>query len=194
MRPRPDAAENTPSRSPSARAARRFNEAAARCRGKPAQGCLVGGRAWASMRPRPDAAENATRGRSAAPGHTRFNEAAARCRGKHRRPAPRPGSRRPASMRPRPDAAENRSVRIRVRPARSGFNEAAARCRGKHGRLRRRGCNRRGFNEAAARCRGKRVGLPPGRGRRRASMRPRPDAAENFHQAISSLLDAISLQ
>ena len=60
------------------------------------------------------------------------------------------------------------------------FNEAAARCRGKpvsRGSVRRRP---RGFNEAAARCRGKLGGLlhehlPLGE----ASMRPRPDAAEN---------------
>ena len=35
------------------------------------------------------------------------------------------------------------------------------------------------FNEAAARCRGKLCGSRPSSGRRRASMRPRPDAAEN---------------
>ena len=61
------------------------------------------------------------------------------------------------------------------------FNEAAARCRGK------RGCpcatkpGSPGFNEAAARCRGKHrhgetAHVPPAR----ASMRPRPDAAENI--------------
>ena len=68
-----------PARSPPAR----FNEAAARCRGK--QGRRPGGRDGendASMRPRPDAAEN--------------------------RRLPRAGlAQRPASMRPRPDAAEN---------------------------------------------------------------------------------------
>ena len=64
----------------------------------------------------------------------------------------------------------------------NGFNEAAARCHGKPGC--RRGSSRRAhlssFNEAAARCHGKRVrddlpALP-----RHASMRPRPDATENF--------------
>ena len=85
-----------------------------------------------------------------------FNEAAARCRGKL-------------------SASPRRLTLLTWR-----FNEAAARCRGKH---------RQGltlddlilrFNEAAARCRGKRgaeVGVfsldQP------ASMRPRPDAAEN---------------
>ena len=63
----------------------------------------------------------------------------------------------------------------------SRFNEAAARCRGKpqsHRRRQRR--HRRGFNEAAARCRGKphdeklKMTDPDA-----ASMRPRPDAAEN---------------
>ena len=62
---------------------RRFNEAAARCRGKLVRGVEPGLDAAASMRPRPDAAENGRphRGR------------------RHRR--------RLASMRPRPDAAEN---------------------------------------------------------------------------------------
>ena len=64
MRPRPDAAENgtgsaqPPSRWPG------FNEAAARCRGKP--GVHQDGRLRrvASMRPRPDAAENPRGGRA----------------------------------------------------------------------------------------------------------------------------------
>ena len=40
-----------------------------------------------------------------------------------------------------------------------------------------------GFNEAAARCRGKQLRLALRRGEiaRVASMRPRPDAAENLH-------------
>ena len=63
MRPRPDAAENLPGGGPRAAAGRtRFNEAAARCRGKPV---LPQGRrdrdGLASMRPRPDAAENPRR-------------------------------------------------------------------------------------------------------------------------------------
>ena len=59
MRPRPDAAEN-PRFRPGARpgTASRFNEAAARCRGKPAQMAAVDLHGVASMRPRPDAAEN----------------------------------------------------------------------------------------------------------------------------------------
>ena len=59
MRPRPDAAENRATRTSRARAESRFNEAAARCRGKP-RGLppLVGAASAASMRPRPDAAEN----------------------------------------------------------------------------------------------------------------------------------------
>ena len=60
-----------------------FNEAAARCRGKP---------------------RNAQAGRH---DHVRFNEAAARCRGKRARRAKRAVAVDPASMRPRPDAAEN---------------------------------------------------------------------------------------
>ena len=61
----------------------------------------------------------------------------------------------------------------------AGFNEAAARCRGKQGPFNRPFAGLRGFNEAAARCRGKRVAPARLRGRPGASMRPRPDAAEN---------------
>ena len=61
---------------------RRFNEAAARCRGKHSAGVPVLRGAGASMRPRPDAAENPVLGH--APRHADM-----------------------ASMRPRPDAAEN---------------------------------------------------------------------------------------
>ena len=61
-----------------------------------------------------------------------------------------------------------------------GFNEAAARCRGKPRFIDGRVCILTpGFNEAAARCRGKHA---PGQAVRlveHASMRPRPDAAEN---------------
>ena len=147
-----------------------FNEAAARCRGKPAAG-------------------SSSTARSSG-----FNEAAARCRGKPRRRHTGSRRRSPASMRPRPDAAENRfpllqafsgperfneaAARCRGKPSPaaadwtawggSGFNEAAARCRGKP---RREGRPHRepaaGFNEAAARCRGKpgaeRRAAPPAR-------------------------------
>ena len=58
MRPRPDAAENRAGRPPRPRRSIRFNEAAARCRGKRAQGVLQVSDLVASMRPRPDAAEN----------------------------------------------------------------------------------------------------------------------------------------
>ena len=85
----------------------------------------------------------------------RFNEAAARCRGK--RTAKHSGIRKPLC-----------------------FNEAAARCRGKRCRQGHCGPLEGRFNEAAARCRGKHIGvfrviLSP----LVASMRPRPDAAEN---------------
>ena len=89
-----------------------------------------------------------------------FNEAAARCRGKRLIALHARVANGDASMRPRPDAAENT-----VRP------------RG----ATRRAIGRR-FNEAAARCRGK----PPivvadeRPVRAQASMRPRPDAAENL--------------
>ena len=60
-----------------------FNEAAARCRGKPqAARPLVPVRLQASMRPRPDAAENRAARAGSCPAAGRFNEAAARCRGK----------------------------------------------------------------------------------------------------------------
>ena len=63
----------------------RFNEAAARCRGKPVVGRPLDLRGpLASMRPRPDAAENRLASESMRP------------------------LRSQASMRPRPDAAENR--------------------------------------------------------------------------------------
>ena len=142
----------------SSRTRNRFNEAAARCRGKPAHGQrrLPDAR-LASMRPRPDAAENPQKGGNEKTAATMgFNEAAARCRGKppaiacSARSARRfneaaarcrgkPGSRAPGSR--------------RVKPC---FNEAAARCRGKPPAVSRvAGRPRRRFNEAAARCRGK---------------------------------------
>ena len=62
-----------------------FNEAAARCRGKPR--CSLGGVNACS---------------------TGFNEAAARCRGKPKAGGAEAPPCRSASMRPRPDAAENR--------------------------------------------------------------------------------------
>ena len=74
------------------------------------------------------------------------------------------------------------------------FNEAAARCRGKlrmpagedsvHSR----------FNEAAARCRGKRKDAVARRRRQRASMRPRPDAAENSLMTIPASMPHSTLQ
>ena len=113
-----------------------------------------GQRRVASMRPRPDAAENSgelTAGISPSSG---FNEAAARCRGKR-------GRRRP------------------VVAGEGSFNEAAARCRGKPRPASRRPACCPGFNEAAARCRGKPGRRRPVPGAAGASMRPRPDAAEN---------------
>ena len=136
-----------------------FNEAAARCRGKRPPG-FQGRRLppRASMRPRPDAAEN----------------------GRLRSRAGGAGS--GASMRPRPDAAENCSPPCPCpRPPTACFNEAAARCRGKHAPPALvRTAAERGFNEAAARCRGKRPDPACAAvGAGLASMRPRPDAAEN---------------
>ena len=85
MRPRPDAAENRGICSSAGPRMSCFNEAAARCRGKPAAD-----RAYAvqlvkaSMRPRPDAAENRLRDLRPVLVTLGFNEAAARCRGKRR--------------------------------------------------------------------------------------------------------------
>ena len=110
---------------------RRFNEAAARCRGKlegrqrDAPQALA-----ASMRPRPDAAEN----RFVARRFIIHPLASMR---------PRPDAAENvidgaevrhvdlASMRPRPDAAENVFPGRGHRAGRGRFNEAAARCRGK---------------------------------------------------------------
>ena len=117
----------------------------------------------ASMRPRPDAAENilVRDGHHAAGGG--------------------------ASMRPRPDAAENGGGRGRSEEREASFNEAAARCRGKRRDGRLLPLGHRGFNEAAARCRGKHrlrpAGPLPGL---RASMRPRPDAAENARPGVGA--------
>ena len=84
MRPRPDAAENGRVEGRADGRGGRFNEAAARCRGKP-----FGFRLrfplflrLASMRPRPDAAENAGEQAPRGVAAGGFNEAAARCRGK----------------------------------------------------------------------------------------------------------------
>ena len=107
MRPRPDAAENDGGYLRTRSTTMRFNEAAARCRGKqdaPRDGFHVV--RIASMRPRPDAAENAPSCAALTRSRQGFNEAAARCRGKRAR-APRRRAAPSASMRPRPDAAEN---------------------------------------------------------------------------------------
>ena len=59
-----------------------FNEAAARCRGKRCVEAMLICWIAASMRPRPDAAENIQHFHPPPPFCRRFNEAAARCRGK----------------------------------------------------------------------------------------------------------------
>ena len=99
-----------------------------------------------------------------------FNEAAARCRGKQ-------------------------TLCVPYGTPRPGFNEAAARCRGKRppaAHLERPGGR---FNEAAARCRGKRrPERERPRTRAQASMRPRPDAAENAKQHEALLAGLSGLQ
>ena len=84
-----------------------------------------------------------------------------------------------ASMRPRPDAAENLYQAREVSRIGLSFNEAAARCRGKLGQQARSSGGSAGFNEAAARCRGKHAVAAMASDSGLASMRPRPDAAEN---------------
>ena len=107
------------------------------------------------MRPRPDTAENAV-------SHVVWSDW------------------NTASMRPRPDTAENMGRAILDLATWASFNEAAARYRGKRSPCPRPSATTRScFNEAAARYRGKLL-----RGGRRhalhhASMRPRPDTAEN---------------
>ena len=58
MRPRPDATENMVTYQRPGRIHAGFNEAAARCHGKPAHPPRSRGHGAASMRPRPDATEN----------------------------------------------------------------------------------------------------------------------------------------
>ena len=183
MRPRPDAAENPDGIPHVGDHPGRFNEAAARCRGKPAiRPQLSSFGTPASMRPRPDAAENHTifvrdaAGAGAASMRPR-PDAAENLRERRQHLFPAAG----ASMRPRPDAAENRMPGRAAEGRGRRFNEAAARCRGKPSPCSTGSSECGCFNEAAARCRGK-----PRGGRRhvrhpnhRASMRPRPDAAEN---------------
>ena len=102
---------------------------------------------------------------------TGFNEAAARCRGK-------PSASKSGVGGPAP-----------------GFNEAAARCRGKRPRRAAPPSPRPCFNEAAARCRGKRERQEPiTRAALLASMRPRPDAAENASLRYQHVAALKSLQ
>ena len=211
MRPRPDAAENALDGGRPPATAIGFNEAAARCRGKPFVRRRQPGMHPASMRPRPDAAENV---RPIVPALPRARasmrprpDAAENAQVFH---DPRPGK-IAASMRPRPDAAENacaagraragRYASMRPRPdaaenvraaaAKTGIPEASMRPRPDAAENRRgRGSGRPTggrFNEAAARCRGKRVSVSAWRRDPAASMRPRPDAAENI--VASNLAD-----
>ena len=150
-------------------------------------------RAVASMRPRPDAAENVG-GWGGDPFRAAgFNEAAARCRGK-----------RPSSLRqPFTDHVGFNEAAARCRGKRGihvqlagqpflRFNEAAARCRGKRPGVGPAGRDRtHGFNEAAARCRGKLDRRPVHGDARSASMRLRPDAAENV-LLLALLLDLLA--
>ena len=184
---------------------RRFNEAAARCRGKPTRRSRPRTTPRdASMRPRPDAAENP---HPIWPLLVRSSAASMRPRpdaAENQLDRPAREGRQHASMRPRPDAAENGADGEAIRfdpvlasmrprpdaaennqwPGVSGFNvaasmrprpDAAENPRSRSASSRSRSC----FNEAAARCRGKHDDRLPGVGELSASMRPRPDAAEN---------------
>ena len=180
MRPRPDAAENVvvgDQHHPATAASMRPRPDAAENRRVPAPHPPAEA---ASMRPRPDAAENLRKHNGCWLRSARgFNEAAARCRGKLTVPGD-VGPAGAASMRPRPDAAENDDPPAPAAADDTRFNEAAARCRGKLSSPTRSPARRRSFNEAAARCRGKLwlVAEQAAEGEV-ASMRPRPDAAEN---------------
>ena len=162
MRPRPDAAEN----GVHALDRRRVVEA--------------------SMRPRPDAAENARRDTAHARSVRRFNEAAARCRGKPGRRERRPAVRRHGFNEAAARCRGKHPARGTFQQPRQGFNEAAARCRGKPARPSPSlpSGERSRFNEAAARCRGKRLHRVSDRMVALASMRPRPDAAENSKRRV----------
>ena len=196
MRPRPDAAENV---GVGARDARRHRRASMRPRPDAAENLLAGRyarrRVGASMRPRPDAAENARRSSTISCWYFRFNEAAARCRGK---PRPFPPTRFPAPPRFNEAAARCRGkpTPTRAAPRRlpARFNEAAARCRGKPSPCPARAARSIRFNEAAARCRGKPMQRYGHIDRVHASMRPRPDAAENIAIPASDLPAGFSLQ
>ena len=140
----------------------------------------IEGNTHASMRPRPDAAENQGRqagwGCSLTRASMRPRPDAAENPVQHRGA----GQTGPASMRPRPDAAENQARFAETYSPEHRFNEAAARCRGKPRTSRPASSVSSCFNEAAARCRGKPLdGSGLHSGVRQASMRPRPDAAEN---------------
>ena len=194
MRPRPDAAENLRVADALGGCISRFNEAAARCRGKQTRAISEISAPRASMRPRPDAAENCAPPASRPAGARRFNEAAARCRGKRAgQPPPRAGG--GASMRPRPDAAENVRALPRqdvghlgasMRPRPDAAENSSPPRRSSRGS----GC----FNEAAARCRGKRCGTAASARAHQASMRPRPDAAENSRSGPTRYLIVAPLQ
>ena len=97
-------------------------------------------------------------------------------------------------MRPRPDAAENMRLGSEECGDKCRFNEAAARCRGKRFQALFELQPNYGFNEAAARCRGKRASSHATRWARNASMRPRPDAAENAVAAATGVIGDPPLQ
>ena len=146
----------TAARLPRLRQPPRFNEAAARCRGKHTTiNGAIADTEVASMRPRPDAAENL-------------------------RDAKLEGGDVVASMRPRPDAAENARRHTPENGCPASFNEAAARCRGKRSHDRSHDHTR----DASMRPRPDAAENLPGdysdRAFSEASMRPRPDAAENI--------------
>jgi len=110
MRPRQRAAEKQETQNAVERDAARFNEAAAKSRGKTLRAEIrkTGGKG-ASMRPRQRAAEKRTHHFTVRPERSCFNEAAAKSRGK---------------------TAATRSSAPRFR---GRFNEAAAKSRGKTG-------------------------------------------------------------
>ncbi len=155
-----------------------FNEAPAKCRGKPNALRLRMELPAASMRPQRNAGENLPRTGPDLP-RQRASMRPQRNAGENRRNSRSERAAARASMRPQRNAGEN--DRRRDHHGRPGacFNEAPAKCRGKRTPcIMPMRCASR-FNEAPAKCRGKRMErirqvLPE-----EASMRPQRNAGEN---------------
>ena len=131
MRPQRNAGENPASPARTSRGTAGFNEAPAKCRGKPGTSKNQLSMTTASMRPQRNAGENAP-------------DNSVQCK------------RRRASMRPQRNAGENSALLSTAGVRYPCFNEAPAKCRGKRLCTPSGGTGRSAsFNEAPAKCRGK---------------------------------------